>query len=151
MKIEAKTAEEYISKVEDSKRTAFDKLYATVASSIDPGFTSMIQYGFPSFVVSLEKYPEGYHCTPNTPLPFVSIGAQKNFLALYHMGLYADQELLDWFVTEYPKHTKYKLDMGKSCIRFKRMDDIPFTLIAELMNKMKVDRWVELYESKFKK
>lgn len=151
MKIVAETIEEYISKVEEPRRETFRTLYESVTKTIDSDFIPIMQYGFPSFVVPLDLYPEGYHCTPNTPLPFVSIAAQKNFLALYHMGLYADQNLLDWFVSEYPKHTKYKLDMGKSCIRFKKMNDIPFALISELMQKMTAKQWVTLYESKFKK
>jgi len=75
----------------------------------------------------------------------------KNFIGLYHMGIYAKKELLDWFVSEYPKHCKYKLDMGKSCVRFKRIDDIPYELIAALAQKMTADDWIEVYENAFKK
>jgi hypothetical protein len=101
-------------------------------------------------VVPHSIYSNGYHCNPKFPLPFINIASQKNFVALYHMGIYADQTLYDWFVTEYPKHAKYKLDMGKSCIRFKKMDDIPYALIGELVEKMSVKAWIELYESKVK-
>ena len=101
--------------------------------------------------VPLETYPAGYHCTPGSPLPFLNLASQKNFIALYHMGIYADEELLNWFVAEYPKHCKRKLDMGKSCIRFKKQEEIPFELIAELVQKMSPKDWISLYESKFKK
>lgn len=151
MKIEAGSVEEYVAGIDSDRQEAYLKLFNTVAENMPKGFAFCMQYGFPSFVVSLEDYPSGYHCTPNTPLPFISVGAQKNFLALYHMGLYANQELLDWFVAEYPKHAKFKLDMGKSCIRFKRISDIPFSLVADLMKKMTAHQWIEIYEHKFKK
>ncbi len=98
-------------------------------------------------VVPHSIYPDGYHCDPKLPLPFLSIGSQKNFIALYHMGIYANPELLQWFVTEYPKHSKQKLDMGKSCIRFKKLDQIPFELIAQLVQKMSVVDWISCYKS----
>ena len=101
--------------------------------------------------VPLSAYPAGYHCTPGSPLPFIGLASQKNFVALYHMGIYADPEILDWFVNEFPNHSKKKLDMGKSCIRFKKMDDIPFELIGELCTKISVEEWIESYEKNFKK
>ena len=103
------------------------------------------------YVVPHSIYPNGYHCEPKLPLPFMAIDSQKNFIALYHMGIYAKPELLNWFVTEYPKHSQQKLDMGKSCIRFKKMNQIPFDLIAELVQKMSVQEWITCYESAFKK
>ena len=105
----------------------------------------------PALVVPHSLYPKGYHCSPELPLPFVSVASQKNFIALYHMGIYATPKLLNWFVKEYPKHSKRKLDMGKSCIRFKKMDDIPFELIGELMQKMTTQNWISKYESVFRK
>ena len=105
----------------------------------------------PAFVVPKSIYPNGYHCAPELPLPFINLASQKNCISLYHMGLYANTELHDWFVREYPKQCKYKLDMGKSCIRFKKMEDIPYDLIIELMKKMTTQNWIELYESKFLK
>jgi hypothetical protein len=103
------------------------------------------------FCVPHSIYPKGYHCDSKIALPFVSIASQKNFIALYHMGIYAEPNLLDWFVGEYPKHVKSKLDMGKSCIRFKKIEEIPFDLIGELMKKMSPQEWIDLYESKFVK
>ena len=96
-------------------------------------------------------YRDGYHCKPSEPLPFAGIASQKNSINFYHMGIYSDPKLLDWFVKEYPKHTNQKLDMGKSCIRFKKLDDIPFKLIGELMKKMSVNEWINIYETTLKK
>ena len=103
------------------------------------------------FTVPHSAFPDGYHCNPKLPLPFVSIANQKNFIALYHMGLYADRNLQEWFTSEYTKHTHHKIDMGKSCIRFKKMDDIPYTLIAELLTRMDISSWIELYKSSVRK
>jgi hypothetical protein len=114
------------------------------------GFEERMSYGMIGYVVPKSLYPAGYHCDPKLPLPFVNIASQKNFIALYHMGIYTNPELLQWFQSEYAQQCKYKLDMGKSCVRFKRMDDIPFDLIAELMGKMTPEDWINRYESAFK-
>ncbi len=98
------------------------------------------------FVVPHKLYPSGYHCDPTLPLPFIHVASQKNYISFYHMGVYADEKLLKWFTDEYPKHCKYKLDMGKSCIRFKNMHDIPYELIGALVSKMTVGDWINLYE-----
>ena len=108
-----------------------------------------MNYGMIGYIVPHSTYPNGYHCNPKLPLPFINLASQKNFIALYHMGIYANPQLLDWFVAEYPKHSTQKLDMGKSCIRFKKMDQIPFDLIAELMQKITVNEWIKCYESNF--
>ena len=121
----------------------------SVRENIPKGFSEELSYGIPAWVVPHSLYPKGYHCSPELPLPFVSIASQKNFIALYHMGIYATPELLDWFMKEYPKHSKRKLDIGKSCIRFKKMDDIPFELIGDLMKKMNPKEWMKKYESAF--
>ena len=123
----------------------------TVRENIPKGFSEELSYGIPAWVVPHSLYPKGYHCSPELPLPFVSVASQKNFIALYHMGIYTTPELLEWFVKEYPKHSKRKLDMGKSCIRFKKMDDIPFELIGYLMKKMNPKESIEKYESAFVK
>ena len=101
----------------------------------------------PGYVVPHSLYPAGYHCNPSDPLPFMSIASQKNFVALYHMGIYADPELLAWFEAEYPKHSKTKLKMGKSCIRFKNLKNIPYDLIAELVTKMPPEKWIGVYDA----
>ena len=151
MQITANSIKEYLSNVPEERREAFQKLYQTVSENLPEGFQENMSYGMMGWSVPLETYPDGYHCTPNTPLPFVNLASQKNFIALYHMGIYANPELLKWFVEEFPKHSKRKLDMGKSCIRFKKPDDIPFDLIAELMKKMSPKEWISLYEKLYKK
>lgn len=151
MKIQAKNPEEYISEVPEDRRLYFKKLRQTILSNIPQSFEEQMNYGMIGYVVPKKIYPSGYHCDSSLPLPFVNIASQKNFIALYHMGIYAEPELLDWFVREYPKYCKRKLDMGKSCIRFKKAEEIPFELIAELMKKMTVENWIELYEKNIKR
>jgi hypothetical protein len=126
-------------------------LRETVLGNLPEGFEEAMSYGMIGYVVPHRLYPAGYHCDPKLPLPFVSIAAQKNFIALYHMGIYAMPELMDWFVTEYPKHSKAKLDMGKSCIRFKKANDIPLELIGQLMQKVTLETWVGVYETQYKR
>src|SRR5690606_14230421 len=107
-------------------------------------------YDMIGWVIPHSIYPAGYHCDPKLPLPFLSIASQKNFVAVYHMGVYSDEKILNWFTEEYAKTIKTKLDMGKSCIRFKKMDQIPFDLIGELASKITVNEWIQTYEKAFK-
>lgn len=151
MQISSQSIEDYISKIPEERQEVFKKLFDTINSNLPKGFEDTSNYGMIGWVVPMETYPAGYHCTANTPLPFINLASQKNFIALYHMGLYSKPELLDWFVAEYPKHSKKKLDMGKSCVRFKKPEDIPFELIAELSQKMTVEEWIAIYESQYKK
>ena len=146
MKIEAKSPNDYISKLPEDRQEVISKLRKVVLDNLPKGFSEEMSYGMIGYVVPHSIYPDGYHCDPKLPLPFMSMASQKNFVAFYHMGIYADEKLLDWFVQEYPKHSKYKLDMGKSCIRFKRMNDIPYDLIGELVSKVSVDDWINRYE-----
>ena len=151
MQISSTSIEDYVSKLPEERQEVFKKLFDTINNNLPEGFEENISYGMIGWAVPLEKYPAGYHCTPGSPLPFISVASQKNFIAVYHMGIYAKPELLNWFTEEFPKHSKRKLDMGKSCIRFKKMDEIPFELIAELSKKMTVDEWISLYEANYKK
>ena len=151
MTIDAKTVDEYISKVPSERTEAISRLRETVRDNLPQGFEECISYKMIGYVVPHSKYPEGYHCDPKLPLPFINIASQKNFIALYHSGIYADKELLDWFVAEYPKHVKTKLDMGKSCIRFKKVPTIPYELIGELCQKMSPENWIDLYEKNVKR
>jgi len=150
MKIEANNPIDYISNLPEERQEAMSRLRQTILDNLPKGFEETMSYGMIGYVVPHSIYPEGYHCTPELPLPFMSIASQKNFVALYHMGIYADKELYDWFVVEYPKHVKTKLDMGKSCIRFKKIETIPYDLIAELCTRMTVKQWIELYERNVK-
>jgi len=138
---------DYLAQVDDERKPAFTKLYQTIKQNIPPQFNEQLIYGQIGFVVPKTIYPAGYHCTPELPLPFVTIAAQKSHLALYHMGIYMLPDVYDWFVAEYPNHSKRKLDMGKSCVRFKKTDDIPFDLIAQLMQKITLEKYVATYEA----
>ena len=151
MTIDAKTVEEYIQKVPAERKLAIARLRETVKNNLPEGFEECIHYKMIGYVVPHQYYPSGYHCDPKLPLPFINIASQKNFIALYHSGIYADQHVLNWFVGEYPKYVKTKLDMGKSCIRFKKLDTIPYELIAELCQKISVDDWIALYEKNVKR
>lgn len=146
MKIEASSPDEYISKLPEERQVALKRLREVILSQIPEGFKEMMNYNMIGYVVPHEIYPAGYHCDPKLPLPFINIASQKNFVALYHSGIYAIEEIHNWFVEEYPKHCKYKLDMGKSCVRFKKLEDIPYDLIAELVSKITVEQWIEYYE-----
>ncbi|MCP9747235.1 DUF1801 domain-containing protein [Lacihabitans sp. CS3-21] len=149
MKNLEKSVDEYVANVSENYHDAIQKLREVVKMNIPKGFVEMLNYGMIGFVVPHELYPNGYHCDPKLPLPFVNIAAQKNFISFYHMGIYAKPSLLEWFVEQYAKTSTQKLDMGKSCIRFKKAEHIPYDLIGELMKKMTVENWIEVYETAF--
>jgi len=150
MQSTAKTVGEYLNDLPEERKVHFLKLRESILKTIPKGFEEEMSYGMLGYIVPHSIYQNGYHCNPKLPLPFMNIASQKNFIALYHMGIYAIPKLLDWFTTEYPKHSSEKLDMGKGCIRFKKMDQIPFDLIAELAGKMTVEDWIECYETQIK-
>lgn len=145
------TVDSYIEALDDERKKAIHQLRMAIQKNLPQGFEECIQYKMISFVVPKTIYPDGYHCDPKLPLPFISLASQKGFIALYHMGMYSDPNLLAWFEKSWPTATAGKLDMGKSCIRFKKMEKIPYDLIAELMTKMTVDEWIERYESLYKR
>lgn len=151
MKYKASSPDDYINQLPEERQEVLSKLRAVINKNLPKGFQETMSYGMIGYVVPHSKYPGGYHCDPKLPLPFINIASQKNFVAVYHSGVYAQKELLDWFVAEYPKHAKRKLDMGKSCIRFKKMDDIPYELIGELATKLTVNQWIDIYESNIKR
>ena len=151
MKYDAKTPEDYINQVPEDRQDALKKLRKTINDNLPKGFKECINYNMIGYVVPHEIYPDGYHCDTSLPLPFMSFASQKNSINFYHSGIYAKPELHDWFVNEYPKHSKRKLDMGKSCVRFKKTDEIPYDLIAELVQKMTVEEWISIYETALKK
>jgi uncharacterized protein YdhG (YjbR/CyaY superfamily) len=151
MTIKANNVDEYIEQVSEDKREAMMKLRKVIKDNIPKGFEECINYGMIGYIVPHKLYPAGYHCDPKLPLPFINLAAQKNFIALYHMGIYASPQLLEWFTAEHTKRVKGKLDMGKSCIRYKKAIDIPYDLIGELMQKVSVNQWIKSYESAFRK
>lgn len=151
MQYEANSPEEYIAQIPEERQEIMQNLRVIIKDNLPTGFEEGINYNMIGYYVPHSIYPDGYHCDTSLPLPFMNIASQKNSINLYHSGIYAKKELLDWFVAEYPKHCKRKLDMGKSCIRLKKMDDIPYNLIAELCTKMTVKEWITIYESAVKK
>lgn len=150
MQSQTKTPDAYVAEIPVDRRTAFQQLRECVLDNIPGEFQETMSYGMIGYVVPHSLYPDGYHCDPKLPLPFVSLANQKNFIALYHMGMYAMPKLMEWFVNEFPKHSNKKLDMGKSCIRFKKPEEIPFELIGQLMQKISVKDWIECYETETK-
>lgn len=151
MKANGETVDAILANIPEERAAAFRKLHQTIVDHLPEGFEAAISYGGLGYVVPHSLYPKGYHCKPAEPLPFAGIASQKNSINLYHMGIYADKNLYDWFIEEYPKHTIQKLDMGKSCIRFKKIEAIPYDLIGALMEKMTVDKWISIYENQLKK
>ena len=151
MNSKALTPSEYMSQLPEDRKDVIQKLRQTILDHIDPKFQECMNYGMLGYVVPSTIYPDGYHCNPKLPLPFMNLASQKNFIAVYHLGMYAKKEIYNWFVTEHPKHTTAKLDMGKSCIRFKNMDAIPYALIGQLAAKLSIDEWITIYESQIKK
>ncbi|ASV29778.1 DUF1801 domain-containing protein [Maribacter cobaltidurans] len=151
MQYKAESPEDYISQLPEERRKVISGIRQQILENLPEGFEEQMSYGMLGYVVPHSIYPKGYHVKPELPLPFINLASQKNFIALYHSGLYADPALLEWFTLEYPKHCKRKLDMGKSCVRFRSMDDIPYKLIAELTGKMTIQEWINLYEKNTKK
>lgn len=147
MKAPGTTVNEILEKIPEERKEGFNKLHSTIVKNLPRGFEAGISYGGLGYVVPHTIYPAGYHCKPSEPLPFAGIASQKGSVNVYHMGIYSDPKLMEWFVGEFPKHSSKKLDMGKSCIRFKKVEDIPFELIGELMTKMTVQDWIDRYES----
>ena len=151
MQSKATSVNEYLNELPDDRKAAIAKLREVILANLPKGFAETMGYGMIGYVVPKALYPAGYHCTPELPLPFMSVASQKNFIAIYHMGVYADPQLLAWFTAEYPKHCKTKLDMGKSCMRFKKPEQIPYELIGQLASKMTVEDWVAIYEANYKR
>jgi len=151
MQSKATTPEEYVAQMPAERQVAFNKLRAAIKKNLPKGFKEEMSYGMIGYVVPHSLYPAGYHCNPKLPLPFMNIASQKNFIAVYHMGVYADPTLLKWFTDAHAKASSKKLDMGKSCMRYKKPDDIPFDLIGQLASKMSTDEWIARYEKNFKR
>ena len=143
----AATPDEYIDSLPEDRKAAMSELRKVIIKNIPKGFHEEMSYGMIGYVVPHSLYPHGYHCNPKLPLSFISIASQKNFIAIYHMGLYGDKDLYNWFIAEFPKYSKTKLDMGKSCIRFKKVNDIPYALLSLLLQKLTPQQWIALYES----
>lgn len=139
--------QKYIEKIDEPRKEAYLKLLEILKENLPEGFKFQFGYGMPGWDVPFETYPQGYHTDPSHELPFLALGIQKGHIGLYHLGIYADPKLLEWFQEEYKKQVPTKLNMGKSCIRFTNVKNIPYDLIAELAKKMSVDDYIKLYET----
>lgn len=151
MQIFAVSPDVYIDQLPEERKKPISELRRMILENLPDGFVETIAYGMIGYVVPHSIYPKGYHADPNQPLPFIALASQKNHIAVYHMGIYSDKVLNDWFIKEFAKTSKKKPDMGKSCIRFKSTDNIPYTLIGELASKMTTVEWIGIYESQIKK
>jgi len=151
MQSQASTPDEYFATLPDDRKESLAQLRKVIKKNLPKGFQEVMNYGMPGYVVPHKIYPAGYHCDPKLPLPFLGLASQKNSINFYHMGIYADPKLLKWFTSEFPKHSKKKLDMGKSCVRFKKPEDIPYDLIGELVSKMSPQDWIAMYEKNLKR
>jgi hypothetical protein len=151
MQSKATNVESYINDLSEERKNIINELRKVILKNLPKGFAEGMSYGMIGYFVPHSIYPNGYHCDPKLPLPFLSLASQKNFIDLYHMGIYMNPTLMDWFTAEYAKRVKGKLDMGKSCIRFKKMEQIPFDLIGELASKMSVKEWIDCYEKALKR
>ncbi len=151
MQSKATTPEAYIAEIPVERQKAFSKLRSIIKKNLPKGFKEAMTYGMIGYCVPHSRYPAGYHCDPKQPLPFMSIASQKNFIAVYHMGVYAIPELNKWFTAAHAKASPKKLDMGKSCMRYKKPEDIPFELIGELASKITPDEWIKYYEKALKR
>jgi len=150
MQSKAATVDAYLAELPEERQKALSKLRKLIKKNLPKGFKEQMSYGMMGYVVPHSKYPAGYHCKPEDPLPFLNVASQKNFIYIYHMGLYGSPELMKWFTTAHAKASPKKLDMGKSCIRYKNPDDIPYELIGELVSKITPDQWIQAYEAAFK-
>ena len=146
MQSKAATVDDYINELPEDRKKVISELRKVIKENLPNGFKECVGYGMIGYVVPHSRYAEGYHANPNMPLPFINIASQKKFIAVYHMGVYADQKILKWFTDEYARAGVGKLDMGKSCIRFKKIDKIPYKLIGELASKITVEKSMERYE-----
>ncbi len=151
MKSNSQIVEQYLSELPEDRKLSMSNLRNIIKNNIPDGFEEVMSYGMIGYVVPHSIYPNGYHCNPKLPLPFINIGSQKNFIVLHHLGIYGSNEILDWFVAEYPKYAKHKLDMGKGCVRFKKINEIPFLLIEELIKKISLKKYITQYEENIKR
>jgi hypothetical protein len=150
MQSKLKTVPEYIESLPPERKQIISAIRKVILKNLPKGFQEEMNYGMIGYVVSHKLYPDGYHCDPKLPLPFLNVASQKNFIAVYHMGIYAQPKLLEWFQDEWKVYSDKKLDMGKSCIRFKKPEDVPLDLIGELATKLTPQQWIEIYEKHIK-
>lgn len=149
MQSKAKTVKEYLAELPPERKAAISAVREVILKNLPKGFEEMMQYGMIGYSVPHSIYPPGYHCDPKQPLPFVGLASQKNHMAVYMMNIYMDKETENWFVKAY-KATGKKLDIGKSCIRFKKLDDLALEVIGQAVGRKSVKEYIALYEKNHK-
>jgi hypothetical protein len=148
MQSKAKTVEEYLRSLPEDRRKAIEAVREVILENLDHEYEEGMQYGMIGYCVPHRVYPAGYHADPKQGLPFVALASQKNHMSVYLMGLYTggDTALVRWFREAWAKSGKKKLDMGKSCVRFKKLDDLPLDVIGEAIRRVPARAYIELYE-----
>lgn len=147
----ARTPDEYVSRLDNNRQEIIQKIRTTLKENLPKGYVEEISYGMIGYVIPFSLYPAGYAVKPKVPLPLINLASQKNHIAIYHTAIYAIPDLYNWFVEEYPKHCRTKIDMGKGCIRFKKPDDVPYQLIGELAKKVTVEQWIDIYDNQIRR
>jgi len=145
MTSKAKTVAQYLKELPDDRREVIEAIRNTIVKNLDKGFQETMQYGGIGYSVPHKLYPAGYHCDPKQPLPFAGIGNQKNHIGIYLFCIYTDETVLKEFVEGWKKSGK-KLDMGKSCVRVKKLDDVPFDVLGKTIKKVTVKKFIGAYE-----
>lgn len=141
----------YLQQVPEERRPYFERLRQTLLDNLPAGYEEQMSYGMIGYVVPHKRYPPGYQVNPDLPLPFINLASQKHYIALYHACIYTSPKLLAWFQTAYQERYSHKLDMGKSCIRFRKWKAMPYELVGELAQKIPVEEWIRLYEQSRKR
>ncbi len=146
MTYDAETVDDYISQIPADRKDAFSRLRSVIGSHLPGEFEERLSWGMPTWAVPLSVYPPGYHTRKDEPLPFISIASQKHFIGFYHLGIYAMPQLHEWFLAEWTSRNLGRMDMGKSCLRLKNPDKIPYDLLGELCSKVGAAEWIAIYE-----
>ena len=145
MPSEVQDVEEYLAALPEDRREAITTIREVILKNLPKGYEEGIQWGMPSYFVPLSEYPSGYNCQPDQPLPFVGFASQKNHMAFYGFCIYIDEVLKDRFVEDWKKTGK-KLDMGKSCVRFKKLEDVPLKVIGDAVKRVPMKKYIKQYE-----
>jgi uncharacterized protein YdhG (YjbR/CyaY superfamily) len=150
MQSKATTVAEYLAELPEDRRAALEAIRQTILKNLPKGYEEGMQYGMIGYFVPHSVYPPGYHCDPKQPLPFACLASQKDYISVYLGCVYTDPEHEAWFREAWAKTGK-KLDMGKSCVRFKKLDDVPLNVIGQAIKRVPVKKFIEHYESAIKK
>tara|TARA_Y100000815_G_scaffold225204_1_gene212690 strand:- start:697 stop:1182 length:486 start_codon:yes stop_codon:yes gene_type:complete len=142
----AKSVEEYMAALPEDRLEAITAIREVILKNLHKGYEEGMQWGMPSYFVPLSAYPAGYNCQPDQPLPFVGFASQKNHMAFYGFCIYMDEELKNRFVADWKKTGK-KLDMGKSCVRFKKLEDVPLKVIGDAVKRVPMKKYIKQYEA----